>query len=102
MTVNLSEPLTLPCGAKLATRIAKSAMSEGIADVDNHSTARLETLYRRWARSGAGLLFTGNIQVNPNHLVYCPINSTHYKSRLIGYRPMGDARCELDGRKPHW
>ena len=43
-------------------------MSEGIADVDNHSTARLETLYRHWARSGAGLLFTGNIQVDPNHL----------------------------------
>ena len=68
MTVNLSEPLTLPCGAKLTNRIAKGAMSEGIADVDNHSTARLETLYRRWAESRAGLLFTGNIQVDPNHL----------------------------------
>jgi 2,4-dienoyl-CoA reductase-like NADH-dependent reductase (Old Yellow Enzyme family) len=68
MTVNLSEPLTLSCGAKLTNRIAKSAMSEGIADVDNHSTTRLETLYRLWAESGAGLLFTGNIQVEPNHL----------------------------------
>jgi 2,4-dienoyl-CoA reductase-like NADH-dependent reductase (Old Yellow Enzyme family) len=58
----------LPCGAKLNNRIAKSAMSEGIADVDNHSTARHETLYRRWAGSGAGLLLTGNIQVDPNHL----------------------------------
>jgi 2,4-dienoyl-CoA reductase-like NADH-dependent reductase (Old Yellow Enzyme family) len=58
----------LPCGAKLTNRIAKSAMSEGIADLDNHSTVRLETLYRRWAKSGAGLAFTGNIQVDPNHL----------------------------------
>jgi 2,4-dienoyl-CoA reductase-like NADH-dependent reductase (Old Yellow Enzyme family) len=68
MTVTLSQSLTLPCGAKLTNRIAKSPMSEGIADLDNHSTARLETLYRRWAGSGAGLLFTGNIQVDPNHL----------------------------------
>jgi 2,4-dienoyl-CoA reductase-like NADH-dependent reductase (Old Yellow Enzyme family) len=68
MTVALSESLTLPCGAKLANRVAKGAMSEGIADVENHFTVRLETLYRRWAKSGAGLLFTGNIQVDPNHL----------------------------------
>jgi 2,4-dienoyl-CoA reductase-like NADH-dependent reductase (Old Yellow Enzyme family) len=68
MTVTLSDPLTLPCGAKLPNRIAKGPMSEGIADVDNHSTARYETLYRRWAKSGVGLLFTGNIQVDPNHL----------------------------------
>jgi 2,4-dienoyl-CoA reductase-like NADH-dependent reductase (Old Yellow Enzyme family) len=68
MTVILSEPLTLPCGAKLTNRIAKGAMSEGVADVENHSTVRLDTLYRRWARSDAGLLFTGNIQVDPNHL----------------------------------
>jgi 2,4-dienoyl-CoA reductase-like NADH-dependent reductase (Old Yellow Enzyme family) len=68
MNVSLSESLTLPCGAKLTNRIAKAAMSEGIADLDNHSTSRLETLYRRWAKSGAGLLFTGNIQVDPKHL----------------------------------
>jgi 2,4-dienoyl-CoA reductase-like NADH-dependent reductase (Old Yellow Enzyme family) len=68
MTCNLSEPLTLPSGAQLTNRISKSPMSEGVADVDNHSTTRFETLYRRWAESGAGLLFTGNIQVDPNHL----------------------------------
>ena len=62
MTVSLSESLTLPCGAKLTNR----TMSEGIADLDNHSTSRLETLYRRWAKSGAGLLFTGNIQSIPS------------------------------------
>ncbi|HEY0281531.1 MAG TPA: NADH oxidase, partial [Rhizomicrobium sp.] len=64
----LSQPLTLPCGAVLSNRLCKTAMSEGMADVDNHSTPRLETLYRRWATSGAGLLFTGNIQVDPDHL----------------------------------
>ena len=64
----LSEPLVLPNGVVLANRLSKVAMSEGMSDLDNNSTARLETLYRRWAVSGAGLLFTGNIQVDRDHL----------------------------------
>lgn len=68
MTHPLARPLALPCGVTLPNRISKAAMSEGMADVDNHSTPRLETLYRRWAVSGAGLLFTGNIQVDADHL----------------------------------
>jgi 2,4-dienoyl-CoA reductase-like NADH-dependent reductase (Old Yellow Enzyme family) len=43
-------------------------MSEGLADIENHSTLRLETLYRRWAHSGAGLLLSGNVQVDRMHL----------------------------------
>jgi 2,4-dienoyl-CoA reductase-like NADH-dependent reductase (Old Yellow Enzyme family) len=43
-------------------------MSEGLADAANHSTPRLEALYRRWANSGAGLLLSGNIQVDRQHL----------------------------------
>jgi 2,4-dienoyl-CoA reductase-like NADH-dependent reductase (Old Yellow Enzyme family) len=61
-------PLDLPCGATLSNRVAKAAMSEGLADSGNHSTPRLETLYRRWAGSGAGLLLSGNIQVDRWHL----------------------------------
>ena len=64
----LAHPLALPCGAILKNRIAKAAMSEGMADLANHSTPRLETLYARWARSGAGLLLSGNIQVDRLHL----------------------------------
>jgi len=64
----LAQPLDLPCGATLSNRLAKSAMSEGLADSANHSTPKLETLYRRWAGSGAGLLLTGNIQVDRWHL----------------------------------
>jgi len=64
MSTILSEPLKLPCGAKLSNRLCKAAMSEGMAGVDNRSTPRLETLYRRWAGSGAGLLLSGNIQVD--------------------------------------
>jgi 2,4-dienoyl-CoA reductase-like NADH-dependent reductase (Old Yellow Enzyme family) len=64
----LARPLDLPCGATLNNRLAKSAMSEGLADVRNRATSRLEVLYRRWAESGAGLLLTGNIQVDRWHL----------------------------------
>jgi 2,4-dienoyl-CoA reductase-like NADH-dependent reductase (Old Yellow Enzyme family) len=67
--INLLDcPLDLPCGATLANRVVKAAMSEGLADSGNHSTPRLETLYRRWAGSGAGLLLSGNIQVDRWHL----------------------------------
>jgi 2,4-dienoyl-CoA reductase-like NADH-dependent reductase (Old Yellow Enzyme family) len=68
MTHPLSQPLDLPCGAQLSNRLAKAAMSEGMADVKGHSTPRLEALYRRWAGSGAGLLLSGNIQVDRDHL----------------------------------
>lgn len=68
MTSPLAQPLTLPCGAVLANRIAKAAMSEGLADAANHATPRLAELYRRWAGSGAGLLLSGNIQIDPWHL----------------------------------
>src|ERR1700704_5020199 len=68
MTNPLGWPLDLPCGATLSNRLAKAAMSEGLADSGNHSTPRLEMLYRRWAGSGAGLLFSGNIQVDRWHL----------------------------------
>jgi 2,4-dienoyl-CoA reductase-like NADH-dependent reductase (Old Yellow Enzyme family) len=68
MTNPLLEPLSLPCGATLSNRLCKAAMSEGLADTDNHSTQRLETLYRGWAASGAGLLLSGNVQVDRFHL----------------------------------
>jgi 2,4-dienoyl-CoA reductase-like NADH-dependent reductase (Old Yellow Enzyme family) len=64
----LSSPITLPCGAVIANRLAKAAMSEGLADANNHSTPRLDGLYRRWANSGAGLLLSGNIQVDHRYL----------------------------------
>ena len=68
MTSLLSQPLALPSGAILSNRIAKAAMSEGMASPEGHSTPRLETLYRRWATSGAGMLLSGNIQVDRWHL----------------------------------
>lgn len=68
MSHALAQPLPLPCGATLPNRLGKAAMSEGMADPRNRATPRLENLYRRWANSGAGLLLSGNIQVDRWHL----------------------------------
>lgn len=66
--LSLASPLTLPCGAVLPNRLAKAAMTEGLADAENRATTRHEALYRRWARGGAGLLLTGNVQVDRRYL----------------------------------
>jgi 2,4-dienoyl-CoA reductase-like NADH-dependent reductase (Old Yellow Enzyme family) len=64
----LSKPLRLPCGATLKNRLAKASMTEGLGDSMNRATERHVRLYRRWARGGAGLLLSGNVQVDRNHL----------------------------------
>jgi len=43
-------------------------MTEGVADARNGATERHVTLYRRWAEGGAGLLLTGNVQVDRRYL----------------------------------
>ena len=66
--ITIASPLTLPCGATLANRLAKGAMTEGLADPKNHATSELATLYRRWSEGGAGLLLTGNVQVDRRYM----------------------------------
>jgi 2,4-dienoyl-CoA reductase-like NADH-dependent reductase (Old Yellow Enzyme family) len=68
MSVTLASPLTLPCGAVLPNRIAKGAMTEGLATADGRPTSELETLYTRWSLGGAGMLLTGNVQIDRDHL----------------------------------
>lgn len=63
MTPALGQPLRLPCGAMLPNRLAKGAMTEGVADELLRATPRHERLYRTWSEGGAGLLLTGNVQV---------------------------------------
>lgn len=63
-TLTLGSPLTLPCGAVLKNRIAKSAMSEQLADRSNAPTTDLARLYARWAAGGAGLVITGNVMID--------------------------------------
>ncbi|MEK6637395.1 MAG: NADH:flavin oxidoreductase/NADH oxidase family protein [Pseudomonadota bacterium] len=65
---NLSMPLELPCGAMLPNRLAKGAMTEGLATANGTPTPELERLYRIWAEGGAGMLLTGNVQIDRDHL----------------------------------
>jgi len=66
--LSLSSPLTLPGGATLPNRLAKSAMSERLGLPDGRVSAELVTLYERWATGGAGLLITGNVMVDGRSL----------------------------------
>ena len=66
--VELSTPLTLPCGAVLPNRIVKAAMTEGLADPAGRATDEHVRLYSRWACGSSGLLLTGNIQIDVRSL----------------------------------
>jgi 2,4-dienoyl-CoA reductase-like NADH-dependent reductase (Old Yellow Enzyme family) len=65
---HLSEPLPLACGTALANRIAKAAMTEGLADGEGRATARNVRLYEQWGASGAALLLTGNVLIDHRFL----------------------------------
>lgn len=64
----IDESFRLPCGVLLKNRIAKAAMTEQLADADHLPNDKHITLYERWSRGGAGLLITGNVQVDAKHL----------------------------------
>ncbi len=49
-------------------RIVKSAMTEGLATAAGVPTPKLENLYGLWSDGGAGVLISGNIQVDRDHL----------------------------------
>lgn len=68
MAIDIERPLELPCGLVLKNRLAKAALTEGIADPRNRATPDLVRLYGRWAQGGAGLLITGNVQVDRRYL----------------------------------
>ena len=65
---DLDTPLTLPCGAVLKNRLCKAALTEGLADPHNRATERHVRIYRQWSEGGAGLIITGNVQVDRTHL----------------------------------
>jgi 2,4-dienoyl-CoA reductase-like NADH-dependent reductase (Old Yellow Enzyme family) len=64
----IADSLTLPCGAVLPNRLAKAAMTEGLADPQGRATPELARLYGLWADGGSGLLISGNVQIDRDHL----------------------------------
>lgn len=68
MTSSLAQPLTLPNGTILENRLAKSAMTEGLADKLDRPTPELFKLYKTWSNGGTGLHITGNVLVDRRYL----------------------------------
>ena len=66
--VTVAVPLELPCGTTVKNRLVKAAMSEGLATPSGGPSDQHIDLYRRWAEGGAGVLVTGAVMVDPEHL----------------------------------
>ena len=66
--VSLASELLLPCGAVISNRIGKSAMTEGLADVNDDPTEQHSQLYKTWSKGGAGLHISGNVMVDGRYL----------------------------------
>lgn len=60
----LQRPLILPCGAVLKHRLAKSAMSDSLANGQGDPTAAQIRLYERWAQGGIALSIIGEVQID--------------------------------------
>ncbi|WND03961.1 NADH:flavin oxidoreductase/NADH oxidase family protein [Temperatibacter marinus] len=64
----IQDSYILPCGLNLKNRLAKAAMTEGLADENGLATMDHCRLYDLWAKSDTGLLITGNVMVDRFHL----------------------------------
>lgn len=91
----INDNLELPCGAVIKNRLCKGAMTEGLADEQNRATSKHVNLYNKWSSGGAGILLTGNVQVDhrylerPGNVVIEGIQSNKQLSRLSQYAEAG-------------
>jgi 2,4-dienoyl-CoA reductase-like NADH-dependent reductase (Old Yellow Enzyme family) len=65
---DVNEAFSLPSGQRFRNRVAKAAMTEGLAFRDGLPNDTHCNLYRRWADRGCGLLITGNVIIDRGHL----------------------------------
>lgn len=92
----LQLPLELPCGAVLKNRIAKSPMSDSLADGEGNPTERQIRLYEKWAEGGAAISFIGEVQGDhrypekPGNLVFGPHSDQNLLRELV-------SRAVIDG-----
>jgi 2,4-dienoyl-CoA reductase-like NADH-dependent reductase (Old Yellow Enzyme family) len=96
----IADSLTLPCGAVLPNRLAKAAMTEGLADPQGRATPELERLYGLWADGGSGLLISGNVQIDRDHLERpgnVIIQGPQDEAALTGLRAMASAGTRAGG-----
>ena len=62
---NLQRELVLPCGAVFRNRLAKSSMSDSLADGEGNPTEAQIRLYERWTLGGVAVSFVGEVQGDP-------------------------------------
>lgn len=95
---SLFRPLALPCGIVLKNRIAKSAMSDSLADGTGHPTATQTRLYERWAEGGLALSIIGEVQGNPR-VAEKPGNLVlHPKADLKGFENLAKSGTTNDAQ----
>jgi 2,4-dienoyl-CoA reductase-like NADH-dependent reductase (Old Yellow Enzyme family) len=66
--MRVGEAFALPSGVRFRNRIAKAAMTEGLAGRDGVPNDAHVRLYGRWAAGSLGLSITGNVQIDRHHL----------------------------------
>lgn len=57
-----------PSGKRVANRLFKSAMSEQLGLPDHNPGEGLANVYRQWSEGGCGILISGNIMVDRQHI----------------------------------
>ncbi|WP_444308775.1 oxidoreductase, partial [Mycobacteroides abscessus] len=65
---DIHDPLPLANGQVLRNRLMKSALSEALGNAEQGPDHRLVQLFSRWGAGGYGLVVTGNVMVDHNHL----------------------------------
>ena len=63
MIMRIFNPLTLPNGTSILNRIAKAAMEENMADLNQAPSEALMRLYQAWADGGAGLATADHLRI---------------------------------------
>ena len=86
----LNQSFKLPCGVVIPNRIAKSALSEGMAEPNGRPSTALFNLYERWGKGGAGILFTGNVMVDSAHLVNANVMIAEEAHFLADFTTLAD------------
>ncbi|KAJ5208403.1 hypothetical protein N7449_002782 [Penicillium cf. viridicatum] len=64
----LNDAVKLPCGLVFPNRLSKAAMAENLAKSDNNPNEDLNQAYKLWSEGGWGMIMTGNVQIDINHL----------------------------------
>lgn len=93
-TMTIRDPFTLKNGRVIKNRLMKSAMSEQLGRPNRNPGRGLVNVYRTWSKGGCGLLVSGNIMVDRNHIGEPKNVVLDQKSNLDAFRRWTSAGTE--------